>query len=83
MARAVVAMNDGGNPELIENNQSGILVGPFDQNGFVNAVLDLLGDEERRRKLGNRARDRVQQYFDVKRNAREIQELYFQFLKDK
>jgi len=82
MARAIVAMNDGGNPELIENNQSGILVEPFDQNEFINAVLSLLGDEERRKKLGNAARTRAQQYFDVKRNAKETQELYLQCLKD-
>ncbi len=81
MKRAIVAMNDGGNPELIENNQSGILVEPFDQKAFVNAVLSLLGDKEKRERLGNAARVRVQEHFDVKQNAQETQELYLQLLK--
>ncbi len=78
---AIVAMNDGGNPELIENDQSGILVAPFDQNAFVNAVLSLLRDDEKRTALGKAARLRAQQYFDVKHNAQETQELYFQLIR--
>ena len=76
MGRAMVAMNDGGNPELIENGQSGILVGPHDKSFFVNAVLSLLKDKEKRIKIGNAARTRIQQHFDIKRNTQETQDLY-------
>lgn len=83
MDSAIVAMNDGGNPELIENNQSGILVEPFDQHSFINAVLSLLKDEEKSKILGSAARMRAEQYFDIKRNTQETQKLYLECIKDK
>jgi len=82
MKRAIVAMNDGGNPELIEHQHSGILVGAFDQNAFVNAILALLRDNSRREELGNNARLRVCQLFDIKVHARITQELYQECLRD-
>lgn len=76
VGKPVVAVNDGGNPELIEHGQSGFLVGADDLNGFVDTVVTLLNDETKRNSIATSARHRAERFFDVKRNARETQEVY-------
>ena len=81
MQRAMVAMDDGGNPELIENGKSGILVGADDKEGFVKSVIGLLDDDEKREQMGQKARERVVQFFDVRKNAQATQELYWDLIR--
>jgi len=79
-AKAVIAMNDGGNPELIENGVSGILVDTHNQQELVDTILDLLKHEDKRNVLGSRARKRVEDFFDVRRNALKTQNLYLELM---
>lgn len=59
MARPVVASRVGGTPELIEENETGLLFERDDVDGLTAALAALLGDPERARRLGRTARDRV------------------------
>ncbi|MFH1878118.1 MAG: glycosyltransferase family 4 protein [Candidatus Omnitrophota bacterium] len=74
--KPVVAMNDGGNPELVENGISGVLVDPCDIRDFVAQIEGLLSDDNKRKEMGERARERAEKLFDVKRNARQTADLY-------
>ena len=76
--KPVVAMDDGGNPELVESGVTGILVEPDDINGFAAAVLDLLNDDAKRIRMGQKARARAEELFDVKRNAGETERVYLE-----
>ena len=78
--KPVVAMNDGGNPELVESGVTGILVEPDDINGFADAVLDLLNDDAKRIGMGRKARARAEKLFDVKRNAGETEQVYLELV---
>jgi len=78
--KPVVAMKDGGNPELVRNGVTGILTEPEDLEGLVKAIEDLLDDDQRRVKMGRKAREHMEKYFDVKRNAREIESVYEELL---
>ncbi len=78
MARPVVAVNDGGNPELIEDGVSGILIDPYDINGYVSAIERLLDNEEERKRIGNNARIRAENMFDVSTNTSITAEIYKQ-----
>ncbi len=57
--RPVVATSVGGNPELIAEGETGFLLPVGDAEGIARRVLDLLGDEELRRRMGRAGRERV------------------------
>lgn len=69
----VIASNVGGLRELVADNETGILVPPRDLNALVNAELELLRDEAKRRALGARGRARVEQKFSLEHQARQMQ----------
>jgi len=67
--RAVVATAVGGNPEVVQDGATGILVPPGDPAALAQAAIELLGDPDRRRSLGARGSDRVDRVFTVQRMA--------------
>jgi len=65
----VVASRVGGVPEVVEHDVTGLLVEPGDVDGFVAAVVGLLGDPDRRRALGEAARVRCGEGYSIERLA--------------
>ena len=57
---AVVATDVGGNPEIIQHDQTGLLVPVDDQAALVSALDELLADPVRRSRLGESASEWVQ-----------------------
>lgn len=79
--RTVIAVNDGGNPELVEDGKTGLLIEAQDKEGFIRGVMDLFKDENKRMAMSLAARKRAEQLFDVRRNARETEAMYQELLK--
>ena len=65
----VVATTGGALPEVV--GDAGVLVEPGDADEMADAIRDLLADDQRRRRLGRQARDRIVEEFDWERAARE------------
>lgn len=65
----VVACNVGGIPEIIIDGQTGLLVPPGDSNALRDAVVSLLDQPERARKLGHAARQLVDEEFSIGKMA--------------
>ena len=76
--KPVIAINDGGNPELVDDGKTGILVRPNDREALATAIIVLLSDEGKRAAMGQEGRRRAEQLFDVKRNAKETQAIYLE-----
>ncbi len=76
MGKPIVAMNDGGNPELIDDGISGVLVPPGDMHTFVLAVISLLDNVGRREMLGRKARETAERDFDIVRNTAMTAQMY-------
>src|SRR5262249_9329859 len=55
----VVATAVGGTPEVVEDNVNGRLVPPGRADDLADAILDVLFSEERRRAMGDHARQHV------------------------
>ncbi|ABA24440.1 Glycosyl transferase, group 1 [Trichormus variabilis ATCC 29413] len=72
----VIVTPVGGIPEVINHNQNGILVQPGNQQQLVQAMQQLINDEDMRIALGNAARHSVE-YFDVKHYINSLSETYF------
>lgn len=56
---AIVATAVGGNPEIIQDQQTGLLVPPDDNQALTKAIRELLDAPQRRAELGQRARQWV------------------------
>ena len=76
----VVATRVGGNPELIVDGETGILVPPRDPQAFAEEVIKLLKDSSFRSSLGRLARQRVQDHFSLPIVTQQYEALYRQVL---
>ena len=76
MGQAIVATRAGGIPEVVIDDRTGVLVPPRDAEGLAAAIVNLLGDPNRRARLGAAARDRVRESFSVERMVRRTLDAY-------
>jgi glycosyltransferase involved in cell wall biosynthesis len=72
----VVASDVGGVSELVVDGKTGVLVRPGDHDELARALVDLIGDADRRRLLGHSGRERAEQLFDLEAFRRAHLELY-------
>jgi glycosyltransferase involved in cell wall biosynthesis len=76
MARPVVATAMGGNVDVIEDGATGVLVPPRDPEALAEALLRLLGDPDRARRLGAAARERARAEHSLEGMVARYQDLY-------
>ena len=63
--KAIVACNSGGTPEVVKNNETGILVKPGDYLELANSILKLVKNSGIRKKLGSAGKSRLQDLFSL------------------
>jgi len=73
---AVVASAVGGIPEVVVDDETGLLVPPADPEALATAVNELLADPERARRMGVAGRRRAVESFGWNRIAAQTAELY-------
>jgi len=78
--RPVVAFNTGTACEIIEDGKTGLLVPKGDVEALAGAVQGLLQDRDAARRIGESARLRVQDKFDIRTLARETLRYYASLL---
>jgi glycosyltransferase involved in cell wall biosynthesis len=85
MARGlpVVATQVGGNPEVVAEGETGLLVPPGRPEELASAILHLLASPELSRRMGEAGRRRVRERFDVRGMAAAYDALYREGLRDK
>ena len=71
-----VASRAGGNPELIANEENGLLFPVGDDEELANSLARLLGDEALRRRLASAAATRIAGEFSLAAAARRMGEIY-------
>lgn len=76
LARPVVASSAGGNPELVEDGTSGLLVPPRDPAAVAAAVRRVLSDPALAARLSTAGRERVVRGFSTEIRLDRIEELY-------
>lgn len=72
----VIASNVGGIPEIIEHQETGILVASHSAEEIANALKVLAGDPDKQRTLGETLRSHVQRNFQLARMVEETEQLY-------
>jgi glycosyltransferase involved in cell wall biosynthesis len=78
-AKPVLAVNEGGNSELIDDNKTGLLIDALDKERFAKEIIALLNDPSKCLTMGQEGRQRVINLFDVKTNAEATQNVYLEF----
>lgn len=71
----VISTNHAGIPDVIINNETGLLVDEHDVEGMSINMIKILDDIELAKKLGANGKKRVQEFFSMQRNISKINEL--------
>ncbi len=76
----VVATRVGGNPEVVVDGVTGLLVPPQDAGALADAICRLLANPELASRFGHAARGRVAEQFSLERMVRETEDFYLSAL---
>ena len=72
----VITTAVAGIPELVDNNQNGLLYQPHDVEGISSGIIELLGNVEKRRQFGRAASKKVREQFDIVQAAQQLKTLF-------
>ena len=72
----VIGSTAGAIPEVVREGTDGLLVEPGNVQQIKEAILQLAGDDQRRKEMAKAARRRVEQDFTWNRIADQYEELY-------
>jgi glycosyltransferase involved in cell wall biosynthesis len=69
MGKAIVASNIGWGKEVVEDGISGFLVYPTEHHVYAEKIEILLNDKKLTLKIGRMARNRVEDFFDIRKTV--------------
>lgn len=72
----VVAFDATGPSDIVDHKETGYLAEPYDAVDLAAGIKWVLADEERRTQLGNAARDKAVEVYDIGKVARQYRDLY-------
>lgn len=79
----VIATNIGGIPEVVIHNETGILVPPERPSELARAIVKLLSDPEKMRKMGEQGRERVLKHFHPGNFIQQHENIYEHYYRQK
>jgi glycosyltransferase involved in cell wall biosynthesis len=79
-AKPVIATRGGGIPEIVEDEDTGLLVPMNDEKALADAMATLLRDPVMATQMGLRARQRVREHFTIQRTAKLVEQVYRELL---
>ena len=72
----VIATDGGGTSEIIEDGKSGFIVKPTDSAEAAITLRKIYNDDNLRKEIGNKAKERIQKSFTLDAMAKEYINLY-------
>jgi glycosyltransferase involved in cell wall biosynthesis len=81
MGKFVISTNIGGIPEMIVNDETGILVPPNDPETLAKAILGLINQPDKIKEMGIKARERIKTKFTIEKNVESIKKIYKKLVK--
>jgi L-malate glycosyltransferase len=79
----VVATNVGGNPEIVQDGTTGILVPSRDPDALSAAMIRVLKNPSLARQFGHAGRERVAKHFSLESAVRQTEDLYLSLLNNR
>jgi glycosyltransferase involved in cell wall biosynthesis len=78
----VIATNVGGNPEIVEDGVSGILVPVRDSAALAEAMVRMFANPELRKAMGAAGRKRIATTFSMERSLESVERLYEKLIRE-
>jgi glycosyltransferase involved in cell wall biosynthesis len=75
LGTAIVATRVGGVPQVVEDGVNGVLVPPHDPPAMAAAIIDLLQNDEKRRRLAESGRTLVRQQYTLEKMCEQYEVL--------
>jgi len=72
----IVATNVGGNPNVVLDGETGLLVSANNPKELASAIMHLLKNDNLRKQMGSKGRERFIQNFTLSTMANEYSKLY-------
>lgn len=76
----IIASDSGGNGELVVDGKTGFLFPPGDEFKLGERIVDLMRDGDKRRAMGQAARQRVMERFTLQRMVADMERVYIEEL---
>jgi glycosyltransferase involved in cell wall biosynthesis len=76
----VIASNVGGIPEVIRNDENGLLIKDFNTKSAISKILDVIHDQDKSRKFGRNGRKLVLENFSWDVVTDKIEIVYKNFI---
>ena len=83
LKKPVIATNIPGPSDIVIDGETGFLGQPGDINMMAEKILYLLNNPDIAKKMGEAGRRRVEELFDVRKNIRQIEDVYDEALEAK
>jgi glycosyltransferase involved in cell wall biosynthesis len=81
VGKPVIASKVGGIPEVIKHGENGILIEPRSEE-LIREILLLIEDDKKLKKIGEKARKCVEEYFPAEKVAKRYEDIYMELVKD-
>ena len=78
--KSVVARRVGALPETVADGETGILLGADQPEAVAQALLEILSDPERQRRMGKEGRCRAEAEFNPERRVQQVEQVYLTVL---
>lgn len=78
-----IATNVGGVKEALIDGKTGFLIDGFDKNEFKNKLIELMTNDELRKRFGENAYEMISKGYDPKLNARKFEKLYQKLIQER
>jgi len=76
LRKPVIATNVAGQQEVIIDGVTGLLVPPGDIEAMAEKIIYLLDNPQIAKEMGQRGRQRVEEFFDIRKTVTRIEEIY-------
>jgi glycosyltransferase involved in cell wall biosynthesis len=83
LAKAIIASDLGGIPELVENGVNGYLIPPGDPDYLSEKLEVLINNRGLRNRMGSEGRRKFEENFDADTMIKNVEELYDSLLERK
>lgn len=82
LEKAVVATRVEGVVEVVDDGVTGYLVPPRTPEALAARIIELLADEEKRREMGKRGREKTEQQFSIEKYIAQTKKIYDSLLQE-
>lgn len=65
LGKPVVASRGGGTAEIVDDQQTGFIIEPFDDQALTKRIIQLIEDDQLRLKMGKAAAQRIHEHFSL------------------